>query len=49
MKKEYLNNKKQEWVTPMISQIGVEDTEGKQAFFNAETTAGINYTTFAPS
>ena len=29
MKEENLNNKKQEWVTPKISQMGVEDTQGK--------------------
>ena len=29
MKEENLNNKKQECVTPKISQMGVEDTEGK--------------------
>ena len=29
MKEEDLNNKKQEWFTPKISHMGVEDTEGK--------------------
>ena len=42
MKEENLNNKKQEWVTPKISQMGVEDTEGNKDPV-ANESASIQY------
>ena len=38
MKKENLNNKKLEWVTPQISRLDMEDTEGKQILNGSELT-----------
>ena len=32
MKKENLNNKKQEWVTPEIKELILNDNEGKGAY-----------------
>ena len=41
MKEENLNNKKQEWVTPEIKNLGLEDTEGKQSLFPIESSLSI--------
>ena len=30
MKEENLNNKKQEWVTPLIKEMTINDNEGKE-------------------
>ena len=47
MKKEDLKkNKKQEWVTPHISRLQIEDTEGK---FIQHTTEFTSFFTYAPS
>ena len=40
MKEENLNNKKQEWVTPKISLLEMEDSRGK-AGFPRETSVGF--------
>ena len=38
MKEENLNNKKQEWVTPHISRLDMEETEGKEIPHSSEVT-----------
>ena len=36
MKEENLNNKKQEWVTPLIKEMTINDTEGTKTPFDQE-------------
>ncbi len=47
MKEENLNNKKLEWVTPHISRLDMEDTEGKQILHSSELTR--THFSYAPS
>ena len=46
MKDNDLKNKKQEWVTPLIKEMTINDNEGKQIYHNSEITSIFTY---APS
>ena len=37
MKEENLNNKKQEWVIPLIKEMTINDTEGKSITSSQES------------
>ena len=46
MKEENLNNKKQEWVTPLIKEMTINDNEGKTYTAQTELFPG---SIFGPS